>query len=112
PRDGHLVVQRGRLRGTDAAVSSAVTTAQIARALDTSSNANGSRRQLLEQLQSALRAMTASKYGRQAAMDRRPLDEALDDGIAAVQELQRDHTWVKRHLKPLLRRTSEAEQQA
>ncbi len=86
--DGRLLVSRGVLRRRRAAVSSAVTAAEVNQAIVrlplTEPHA---RRQLLETLGQALTDVTTSLYG--ATFNAAPLDAALESGRAAARGLRR-----------------------
>lgn len=92
-------------------VSGAATTEDVSRALDKLPvTASATRRQLLEDLRSALMAFTAVQYAREATYDRTALDEALSRATAATARLRSDRTWPKPYLRrwaPGSRRTAE-----
>jgi hypothetical protein len=94
------ILARGWLWRKPASVSGAATTEDLSRALDKLPMTAGAvRRQLFEDLQSALLAFTAVQYGREAAFDRTVLDEALSRARAATDRLRSERAWPKPYLR-------------
>jgi hypothetical protein len=86
--DGRLLVSHGVLRRRQAAVSSAVTAAEVNRAIiNLPLTEPHERRQSLEGLRQALSDLTTSLYG--STFNVAPLDAALENGRAAARGLRR-----------------------
>ena len=108
--EGRLVLAGGRRRKS-VTLSGASTPEDLARALERlPTTASPERRQLIEDLQSALRAFTTVLYGREATFDRTALDAALAHVIAAARTLKSERAWPKSYLRRWAPHT-EAEQQ-
>jgi hypothetical protein len=96
--EGRLLVGGRRWRWrrrSPAVVSGAATPETLSRALDTRAVTNPARRQMLEDLQRALATFTAVQYGREPALERAALDEALSRAIAATRRLGSEAAWPK-----------------
>ena len=91
PGEGRLILQRSGRRAKPAAVSSGVTSEDVARELNRlSPAAPAEARQLLEGLHAELAALTAAQYGRPNTLDQEAVDRALSSAIAAAQSLRSD----------------------
>ena len=61
--------------------------------------ANPDRRQLLENLQSALGTFTRVQYAREPALDSSALDEALMRSVESARHLRSQRTWTKTYFR-------------
>jgi hypothetical protein len=105
--DGRFVVSRlGRVKRT--AVSAAITGADIDRALRRAPEGS-SRRQLLEELQQTLGALSAAQYSRPGA-DRSGVDTVVNKALELTREVRSQLSWPREWLRrmtarvPLLQR--------
>jgi hypothetical protein len=93
------------LRRRGMALSSAVTSEDVARALARlPGDGDPARRQTLEDLHSALTAFGQAQYGRGTAADRTTLDAALASAISATGRLKSANRWPKPALRRLTAR--------
>jgi hypothetical protein len=95
------VVARGLFgRGRATQLSSGVTHEDVSRAIARLPvAANPTRRQTLEQLQTALAAFGQFQYGRDAAADRSALDGALSAASAATAQLRSEAMWPRSYIR-------------
>ncbi len=112
PSDARIVVNRGWLRRQRVSVSSPTTSADLARALETTTNGSGSAR--LDRLRESLDALTSAVYGQSSgkAADAgssaaiggaEPVnaDHAVNVALGAARELRREHLAIWLSLKRL-----------
>jgi hypothetical protein len=118
--DGRLVTRGagvsgfllGRLRGRRVAISSAVTTRDVAREVDRlPPTASPARRQVLESLAGAMNAFSAALYGKPQTLDGAALDAAVEAGRSAANRLKTEHMWPRPHVRRWTTRSPEPEQQ-
>lgn len=98
PQEGRLLVKHGSLRPVYAAVSSSVTTEDLARSRDRAEFST-TRRQQLETLQAGLSAMTTALYRPGANVDGLACDEAVRTARSVGRELASERSWIKTRLR-------------
>jgi len=106
------VIASGLLgRGKATMLSSSATHEDVTRAINRlPATADATRRQTLEQLQTALGTFTNYQYSREPGTDRSALDAALSAATSATSRLKSDAMWPKPYLRRRLSwRTVEAE---
>lgn len=98
--EGRLVRQRLRRRGGREAVSSAVTSEDVAREMNRlPPTAPSARRQLLETLHGALVVFAVAQYGQQREADRATLDQALASAVAIARQLKVERLWPREYFR-------------
>jgi hypothetical protein len=103
PGEGRFVVS-SLGRGKSTAVSSSVTSEDVARAISRlPDHAPAQRRQLLEDLQSTLSTLSAAQYGRPGA-DRGGLDAALNKALEIARQVRSERSWPREWLRRLTAR--------
>ena len=111
--EGRLVLQRLGRRGKAMAVSSVVTSADVARELNRlPPNAPVAERQLLESLHAELTTMTAAHYGQQPELHRESLDAALASAVALARGLKAEYSRPSQYFRRLTGRAPQEAQQA
>lgn len=111
--DGRLILQRFGRRGKAMAVSSVITSEDVARELNRlPPTAPSADRQLLESLHAELTTMAAAQYGQQQEMNRESLDAALASAVALARRLKAERSWSSQYFRRLTGRASQQEQQA
>jgi len=98
--EGRLVRRSLRRRGGREAVSSAVTTEDVAREMNRlPPTAPPARRQLLETLHGALVVFAVAQYGQQRDADRAALDQALASAVAIARQLKVERLWPREYFR-------------
>ena len=111
--DGRLILQRLGRRGKAVAVSSVVTSEDVARELShLPPAAPFAERQVLESLHAELTTMAAAQYGQQQEMNRESLDAALASAVALARNLKAERAWPSQYFRRLTGRAPRQEQQA
>lgn len=111
PGDGRLVLPRLLRRGKALAVSSPVTAADVAKAVNRlPATVSPARRRVLEPLRDALSAFAAAQYGR-ATADRQNLDAALDQALAGARQLRTEKVWPRDAVRRLIAGSPEPQRQ-
>lgn len=90
--DGQLLLNGGFGSRSEAAISGAVTSETIGKALHTGSR-NGNQL-TLEELRDALSGLTSARYARQDELPGDTLDDAVASGLRASERLAADYTWI------------------
>ncbi len=112
PEEGKLIAKHFLSRDATA-LSSAVTAEDVAQAqARLSETSDPSRRQMLDELQTALTAFGQLQYGRDTAADRTTLDAALSAASAATSRLKSDNMWPRPLLRRWSRQSAQVEHQA
>jgi hypothetical protein len=91
--EGRLLVRHGVIRSMSAAVSSAATPNDIARARADASRFSTTRQQQLEGLQSGLAELTSALYAQPAKRDSAPLDDAVRHAQSVAKDIAAERTW-------------------
>ena len=91
--EARLVIEQGVLRKRTAAVTSAVTTADVERVLEGRTAAAGGREAGARGLRSSLAALTHAQYA--AAPGEARLDDDLGAVLDVVARLRREHGWLR-----------------
>ncbi len=94
---GRLILKAGWPRGKRIAVSGAVTSQTVARALSRPGN-TAARATLLESLSQALAALTAATFSRAGALDDSALDQALATSKLALRRMKVEQLWFMKRL--------------
>jgi hypothetical protein len=99
--EGRLLVRHGLITSSNVAVASPVTADDVARAAARSTAFSTTRRQQLDELQSALAALTLALYRKEAVRDAATLDDAVRQGIGIARDIARErsswsHRWARR----------------
>ncbi len=103
--EGRFIVSRFG-RGKRSAVSAAITAENVADALGRlPDSAPPHRRQLLEELQTTLSALSAIQYGRPSA-DRSGADAAVNKAIEIARQARSEHAWPREWLRRVTKGTS------
>lgn len=98
--DGRIVSRGLFGRGKVTVLSSGVTHEDVSRALARlPATADPSKRQTLEQLQTALGAFNRYQYAREPEADRSTLDAALSSAVSATSSLKSHAMWPKPYLR-------------
>ena len=93
--EGRLVVSHGSVRRVMAAVSSAVTPDDVARARANGSLFSTTRQQQLEGLQSGLAALSAALYRKAPSRDAGAIDDAVRHAQSVAAELIAERSWFR-----------------
>ena len=95
--EGRLLVRHRAIRSTTAAISSAVTAGDIARARENGTQFSTTRQQQLEGLQSGMAALTAALYRKEPARDAATLDEAVRHAQRVAKDVASERSvWARR----------------
>jgi hypothetical protein len=109
--EGRLVV-RSLGRGKATAVSAAVTSNDLARAMtQLPATAPAGRRELLEQLQTTLTGLASAQYSRPGA-DRGGVDTLVNTGIELARQVRSEHSWPRELLRRFAQRGRLVQRQA
>jgi hypothetical protein len=95
-REGQLALRHGILRRRYALVSASITADAVDRLRTTGNGGRPNDTKVLDPIREALVALSAVRYGRLQDIDVADLDQKLDNGSSALQQLRRSRLWPPR----------------